>query len=101
MVFDNLIAKHEMPITIGVFITPGILKADVTNALDRFNRSYEYDGLGSDLMITARTGSNLTFGGENFDILYASCGDKIFRRKVKVKGALLFPAPMKPGAPRL
>ena len=48
VVLDNLIAKHEMPITIGVFITPGILKAGVTNALDRFNRSYEYDGLGSD-----------------------------------------------------
>jgi sugar lactone lactonase YvrE/enterochelin esterase-like enzyme len=46
VVFDNLIAKKEMPITIGVFITPGVVKALSTNALDRFNRSYEYDGLG-------------------------------------------------------
>jgi gluconolactonase len=45
-VFNNLIAKKEMPVTIGVFITPGILKATSTNSLDRFNRSYEYDGLG-------------------------------------------------------
>jgi gluconolactonase len=46
-VFDNLIHKKEMPITIGVFVAPGIVKAaDGNTALDRFNRSYEYDGLG-------------------------------------------------------
>jgi gluconolactonase len=46
-VFDNLIHKKEMPITIGVFITPGrVLATDTVVALDRFNRSYEYDGLG-------------------------------------------------------
>jgi len=47
-VFDNLIAKHEMPVTIGVFIMHGRVKADSTKALDRFNRSYEYDGMGDD-----------------------------------------------------
>jgi gluconolactonase len=46
VVFDNLIARKEMPITIGIFISPGVVKATGTNALDRFNRSYEYDGLG-------------------------------------------------------
>ena len=47
VVFDNLIAKDEMPVTIGVFAAPGRLSsADSRNALDRFNRSYEYDGLG-------------------------------------------------------
>jgi gluconolactonase len=46
-VFDNLIHKKEMPITIGVFITPGRVRAsDSATALDRFNRSFEYDGLG-------------------------------------------------------
>jgi gluconolactonase len=45
-VFDNLIARHEMPVTIGVFIAFGRVRAETTNALDRFNRSYEYDGLG-------------------------------------------------------
>ncbi|MEI9958318.1 MAG: SMP-30/gluconolactonase/LRE family protein [Ferruginibacter sp.] len=46
-VFDNLIYKNEMPITIGIFITPGKVLADSgSNALDRFNRSFEYDGLG-------------------------------------------------------
>ncbi|MDB6038580.1 MAG: gluconolactonase, partial [Verrucomicrobiales bacterium] len=46
IVFDNLINKQEMPVTIGVFIMHGRVRALSTNALDRFNRSYEYDGLG-------------------------------------------------------
>lgn len=47
VVFDNLIHRKEMPITIGVFITPGRVMADSgTAALHRFNRSFEYDGLG-------------------------------------------------------
>jgi len=46
-VFDNLINNNEMPVTIGVFITPGRVLADSgDNALHRFNRSFEYDGLG-------------------------------------------------------
>ncbi len=47
VVFDNLIAKGELPVIIGVFIKPGIVPAaDSAAALDRFNRSFEYDGLG-------------------------------------------------------
>lgn len=45
-VFDNLIARREMPVTIGVFISPGKVLAEDENAIDRFNRSFEYDGLG-------------------------------------------------------
>lgn len=45
-VFDQLIHKKEMPVTIGVFVQPGAVKAQSDKALDRFNRSYEYDGLG-------------------------------------------------------
>ncbi len=47
-VFDELIHKKEMPVTIGVFVTPGRVKAPSGQALDRFNRSLEYDGLGGD-----------------------------------------------------
>src|SRR3954465_5713056 len=37
-VFDNLINKNQMPVTIGVFVTPGKVLADSgTNSLDRFN----------------------------------------------------------------
>lgn len=36
-----------MPVTIGVFVMHGRVKAaNADAALDRFNRSYEYDGLG-------------------------------------------------------
>ncbi|MFO0821324.1 MAG: SMP-30/gluconolactonase/LRE family protein [Pirellulales bacterium] len=45
-VFDQLIEKGEMPVTIGVFVMHGRVKALSDAALDRFNRSYEYDGLG-------------------------------------------------------
>jgi len=47
VVFDNLIARGELPVIIGVFVRPGVVKAQNGDvALDRFNRSYEYDGLG-------------------------------------------------------
>ncbi|HTI72411.1 MAG TPA: SMP-30/gluconolactonase/LRE family protein [Candidatus Limnocylindria bacterium] len=47
VVFDNLIARGEMPVTIGLFINPGVTPSlNGTNTLPRFNRSYEYDGLG-------------------------------------------------------
>jgi gluconolactonase len=46
-VFDNLIHQKQMPVTIGVFVTPGrVLAANAATSLDRFNRSFEYDGLG-------------------------------------------------------
>ena len=45
-VFDRLIHAQEMPITIGVFVTPGVVKAPSKEAVARFNRSFEYDGLG-------------------------------------------------------
>jgi gluconolactonase len=45
-VFDNLIHKKEIPPLVGIFVMHGRVKALATNALDRFNRSYEYDGLG-------------------------------------------------------
>jgi gluconolactonase len=45
-VFDDLIAKKEIPVLIGVFVRPGEVKALSKDALNRYNRSYEYDGLG-------------------------------------------------------
>ena len=46
-VFDNLIYQKEMPVIIGVFVTPGrVIAKDPQTGLDRFNRSFEYDGLG-------------------------------------------------------
>lgn len=45
--------------------------------------------------------ANLAFGGANFDTLFAMCGDKVYKRKLKVKGAHGWDAPNKPAAPRL
>jgi gluconolactonase len=43
----------------------------------------------------------LSFGGPDFDVHFATCGDRVFQRKVKVKGANAFQEPIKPKAPRL
>lgn len=45
LVFDNLIHSGEMPVTIGLFIDPGVVPAQNENALPRFNRSFEYDSI--------------------------------------------------------
>ena len=45
--------------------------------------------------------ANVAFGGKDRDVLYAMCGDKVFKRKTKVKGVLHFQDPLVPPAPRL
>ncbi len=37
--------------------------------------------------------ANLCFGGPDFQTLYATCGDRVYKRKVKVKGANAYEAP--------
>jgi enterochelin esterase-like enzyme len=44
-VFDNLIHKKEMPVTIGIFINPGVIPAADKDQKPRQNRSFEYDTL--------------------------------------------------------
>ncbi len=44
-VFDNLIHKGEMPVTIGVFLNPGVVPPARQGAKPRRNRSFEYDTL--------------------------------------------------------
>jgi enterochelin esterase-like enzyme/sugar lactone lactonase YvrE len=46
IVLDNLIHQGAMPVTIGVFINPGVTPAASPAQMARYNRSYEYDGLG-------------------------------------------------------
>ena len=45
IVFDNLIHSGEMPVTIGLFVEPGVVPAANENALARYNRSFEYDAI--------------------------------------------------------
>lgn len=45
IVFDNLIQQGDMPVTIGVFINPGVLPQGGSDVPPLFNRSYEYDSV--------------------------------------------------------
>ena len=45
VVFDNLIHKGEMPVTIAVLINPGTLPARNASEQARFYRSFEYDAV--------------------------------------------------------
>jgi enterochelin esterase family protein len=57
IVFDNLIAKHEMPVTIAILINPGVLKALSPGQKDRSNRSFEYDALATGTLDSCLTKS--------------------------------------------
>ncbi|QJW95903.1 alpha/beta hydrolase [Frigoriglobus tundricola] len=45
VVFDNLIHKKEMPVTIGIFLNPGSFPSADSTGAARSNRSFEYDTL--------------------------------------------------------
>ena len=45
-VFDNLIARKELPVMISVFINPGVIPSAEKGQKEKNNRSFEYDSLG-------------------------------------------------------
>ena len=45
IVFDNLIARKKMPVTIGIFLQPGNFPPERDGEKPRSNRSFEYDTL--------------------------------------------------------
>jgi enterochelin esterase family protein len=45
IVFDNLIHKKEMPVTVGLFINPGVFPPKDPGKKPESNRSFEYDTL--------------------------------------------------------
>ena len=45
VVFDNLIHAGDMPVTVGIFINPGVVPAAKEGQQGRKNRSFEYDTL--------------------------------------------------------
>ena len=45
-VLDNLIHEGRIPVQIGIFVSPGVVPAPHKDAEARYNRSFEYDGLG-------------------------------------------------------
>ena len=45
--------------------------------------------------------SNLVFAGEKFDLLFATCGDKIYKRRLNVTGVNAWMPPNRPAPPKL
>ena len=45
--------------------------------------------------------TDVCFGGEHFDLLYVSCGGKIYQRKLSAKGSNPWAAPTLPSVPHL
>jgi enterochelin esterase family protein len=82
VVFDNLIAKGEMPVTVGVFVNPGTVPANVAGGKDRANRSFEYDSLGDayarflidELLPEATKGLNITTDPAGWALAGSSTG---------------------------
>lgn len=67
IVFDNLVAKGDIPVTIGVFIDPGTFAPERDGAKHRSNRSFEYDTL-SDQYAMFLIDEVLPFVTEKYDL---------------------------------
>jgi len=67
VVFDNLIHAGEMPVTIGVFIQPGVVPPTKPGQKPRKNRSFEYDTL-SDQYVRFLLEEILADVGQKYDI---------------------------------
>jgi enterochelin esterase-like enzyme/sugar lactone lactonase YvrE len=46
IVFDNLIHQQAMPVTVAVFVNPGMIPGSAPESVERSNRSFEYDSMG-------------------------------------------------------
>lgn len=82
VVFDNLIAAGDMPVTIGIFINPGVFPPAKAGEKGRSNRSFEYDSLGDlysrflleEILPEVGKSYNLTTDPEQRAILGSSSG---------------------------
>lgn len=45
-VLDNLIHKGDVPVQIGIFVSPGVVPSGKEGSRPRLNRSFEYDAMG-------------------------------------------------------
>ncbi|MGE3808762.1 MAG: alpha/beta hydrolase [Gemmataceae bacterium] len=75
IVFDNLIHKKEMPVTVGIFINPGTIPG-VEGKKARSNRSFEYDTL-SDQYATFLEKEILPEVGKNLKLRQDAAGRAI------------------------
>jgi enterochelin esterase-like enzyme len=75
-VFDNLIHKKQMPLTIGIFINPGRVPAATPGGTERQNRSFEYDTL-SDQYVRFLEREMLPAVGKEFKLRQDAAGRAI------------------------
>lgn len=71
---ETLIATKEMPVTIGVFVTPGNLPSARRGTLGRRNRCFEYDGMG-DNNARILIEELLPFVAKEFDLKLSTSGN--------------------------
>jgi sugar lactone lactonase YvrE/enterochelin esterase-like enzyme len=81
---EKLIAARDMPVTVGIFISPGETPAPDGHHHGRRNRSLEYDGMGDNFVrfiteeilpfVTHKFGLNLSTSGNDRCIAGASSG---------------------------
>lgn len=81
---ETLVASGDMPVTVGVFVTPGDLPPDRPGTMGRRNRGLEYDGLGDAFarciteellpFVTAELKLNLSSSGNDRCIAGCSSG---------------------------
>ena len=75
-VFDNLIHKKQMPVTIGIFINPGNFAENSGSGAGRSNRSFEYDTL-SDQYVRFLDKEILPDVGKQFNLRQDAAGRAI------------------------
>lgn len=74
LMLERLIAAGEMPVTIGVFISPGEMPAPMPGTLGRRNRCFEYDGVG-DNYVRFLTEELLPFVAKTFTLRLSTNGN--------------------------
>ena len=71
---ETLIASGDMPMTVGVFISPGHVVASGEPVAERRNRDFEYDGVG-DSYERFLTGEILPYVARTFDLNLSTNGN--------------------------
>ena len=71
---ETLIAAEEMPVTVGVFVSPGDLPAPMKGTMGRRNRCFEYDGVG-DNYVRFLIEELLPFVAKEFDLKLSTSGN--------------------------
>lgn len=74
LMLETLIAAKEMPVTVGVFVTPGDLPAPMKDTMGRRNRCFEYDGVG-DNYVRFLTEEILPYVAKTFDLKLSASGN--------------------------